>query len=233
MSPTWTRRRSPTPPDSGRPFARLAAALAALLLVAASSPACGKSKNENRIKPIMANLSIAAFPGTNSAVFLEKKSTTGDLVTVNVNLHTSSTINFDAFTLEFDYDPLLVQVSDVFEVNPALLGDCCLLNRRDTCTPIQPQCVVNSDANSRGVFLLGVAAVPGGQTASVSADTILVTLGFVAATTIDPPGTRIKLISGAGHGDCEILQYGVPPAPAITDLLIPCLDLNATMTAAR
>ncbi|PYT12512.1 MAG: hypothetical protein DMF51_13020 [Acidobacteria bacterium] len=224
MSPSWTRRRPHTPPDSGLPFARLAVALVALLLVAASAPACGRSKNENRIKPIFANLNIDTFTGSpNPAVFLRKEKTTGDMVTVSVNLHTTSTIDFDAFTLEFDYDPNLVQVSDTFDVNSILLGDCCFPGS-NTCTPIQPQCIVNSDANSRGVFLLGVAAVPGGQTASVSADTTLVTLDFVAATVIDPPGTPIKLISG--QGSCEILN-------ALFDQGVPCFDLNATMTTSR
>src|SRR5436309_2145886 len=137
MSPSWTRLRPHTPPDSGPPFARLAVALVALLLVAASAPACGRSKNENRIKPIFANLSIDTFTGSpNPAVFLRKEKTTGDMVTVSVNLHTTSTIDFDAFTLEFDYDPNLVQVSDTFDVNSILLGYCCFPGS-NTCTPIQ------------------------------------------------------------------------------------------------
>ena len=70
---SWTGRRPIPPPDSGRPLARLAVALAALLLVAASAPACGRSKSENRIKPILANLTLDPFTGSpNPSVYLEK-----------------------------------------------------------------------------------------------------------------------------------------------------------------
>src|SRR5437660_1292214 len=78
--------------------------------------------------------------------------------------------------------------------------------------------------SGRPLARLAVAPIPGGQTASVSAYTVLLTIGFAAATTIDPPGTRIKLITG--QGSCEILN-------ALADQGVPCLDLNATMTASR
>ncbi len=238
MSPTCTRRRPLSPPDSGAPFARLAVALAAVLLVAASAPACGRSKSENRIKPITATLNIIPFSGTpDPAVFLEKLSQSGDLVTVNVKLHTSSPITFDAFTLEFHYDPTLVQVSDVFDFNPGLLGDC------NSGSPCQPLCQINAEAaNTNGTLLIAIASptdLSTGatcQTATVSSDTTLLTMGFVAATTIEPPNPpsapppgRITLYTNpdpSRHGDCEILN-------ALADQGVPCLDLNATMTASR
>jgi len=233
MSPEWTQGRSLPPSRTCTPAARLAAALAALLVLAASAPGCGQSKNENRIKPVTASLSIQPFTGTpNPAVFLEKKQTTGDLVTVNVNLHTTSNIMFDAYTLEFHYNPTLVQVSDAFEINSTLLGDCCFPG--DTsCTPCQPLCEFNTElANTDGTLLIGIASptnlATGSpcQTANVSMDTTLLTIGFVAASTIDPSGTRIQLISGPGPGTCEILL-------GLADQGIPCVDGNATMTASR
>jgi len=165
-------------------------------------------------------------------VFLEKKQTTGDLVTVNVNLHATSPVMFDAYTLEFHYDPTLVQVSDTFEINSTLLGNCCF-NGDLTCDPCQPLCEFSAElANSNGTLLIGIASptnlATGSacQTATVSSDTTLLTLGFVAASTIDAPGTRIQLIPGPGPGTCEILLALAPQGVA-------CVDGNATMTASR
>jgi len=243
MFRTWTPRRTTSrPPASGSRTARLGAApiLAALLL-----PACGgHNKSENRIKPIQATLNLDAFPGTpDAAVFLEKVSTTGDLVTVDVRLHnaTGNPIDFDAFTLEFTYDFNLVQVGDVFSVNGALLGDC---NAGNPCDPLCSDNAADAnrglsvDAGGRAHFVMGVAAKSGCPAASVSADTTLVTLGFVAASTIsgpvppnDPskaPG-RIALIAGPGNGDCEILQNVAEVL--VSGQPIPCTDGNAYLTA--
>jgi hypothetical protein len=239
MFQTWTPRTTiARPPASG---SRTAHFFAVLLVAVLLVPACGgHNKSENRIKPIQANLSITTFPGApDPAVFLEKVSTTGDLVTVDVKLHntTGSPIDFDAFTLEFTYDFNLVQVGSVFDVNPSLLGDC---TTGTSCTV----CLNNADranqgltvdANGKAHFIMGVSALPGCPTASVTSDTTLVTLGFIAASTIaapvpanDPtnaPG-RITLISGAGHGDCEILN-------ATVDLGIQCVDGGAFLTASN
>ncbi len=259
MSPSWTRRRPLTPPDSGAPVARLAVALAALLLVAASAPACGRSKNENRIKPIVATLTIQnPYQGApDPAVYLfkdPKDSRFPDLETVEVRLRATSPVSFDAFTLEFTYNFLVIQVGDVFDVNPAVLGDC---NGGSSC---QPLCQTNAAAANSGLtvdnqgmahFLMGVAATsacppaktgrcsqtkttpcvldtdcPTGETCIAVPDTTLVTLAFIAATVIDPSGTPIKLISGARHGDCEILN-------ALADQGIPCVGGDATMTTSR
>ncbi len=225
-----------TPPDSGPRSARLRAV--GLLCVLLLTPACGgHNKNENRILPVQVTLNIDPFLGLpDPAVFLqEAPPTSGDLVTVDVKLHTSGApINFDAYTLEFHYDPLLVNVGDVFDANPAVLGQCCFPNS-PTCGSCDPLCSVTSDSNINGVLLLVVAALPNCPTASVTTDTTLLTLGFIATTTIpgpvpanDPskaPG-RIQLISGAGHGDCEILSN-------LVDQVIQCVDGNAYLTATR
>jgi hypothetical protein len=243
MFQTWTRRRTTsTPPDSGPPLTRLCAAT---LLVAFVLPACGgHNKTENRIRPIEARLTIVPFPGTpDPAVFLEPVSTTGDLVTVDVKLHntTGNPIDFDAFTLEFTYDFNLVQIGNAFDVNSLLLGDC---NAGSTCDPLCSNNAADAnrgltvDVNGKAHFVMGVAARSGCPTASVTSDTTLVTLGIIAATTIpgppvppnDPnaaPG-RITLISGAGHGDCEILQN--VGEVLVNGQPIPCTDGSAYLT---
>jgi hypothetical protein len=247
---------TPPPSDSGPRLAHLAAIA---LLLALLLPACGgKDRNENRIKPIQATLTIDPFAGTpDPAVYFEKVSTTGDLVTVNVKLHngTGSTINFDTMNLEVAYDFKVIQIGDVFDVNSSLLGDC---NGGTTCAPL---CLNNAslsnqgdpatlDANGKAHFLLSVAAKvnSGCPSATVNSDTTLLTLGFIAVSSITAqcstttrscntnldcpsgetclPGSRIELISGSGTGDCEILDN-------LVDLGIPCVDGNATMTAAR
>src|SRR5262249_30616023 len=153
---------------------------------------------ENRIKPITATLTITPFPGSpDPAIYLEPVSTTGDLVTVNVKLHTSAPVAFSSLDLEFAYDFTRVQITDVFDVNPAILGDC---NDTGNC---QPLCRPNAADATQGIpsypdglghFVLGVSALPGCPTASLTTDTTLVTIGFQAATTIDPPGARITLV---------------------------------------
>jgi hypothetical protein len=216
--------------------------VATAVLLALLLPVCGgKDRSENRIKPIVATLHIDTFPGTpDPAVFLEKVSTTGDLVTVDVKLHngTGGPIDFDAMTLEFTYDFSLIQVGDVFQVNPGVLGDC---NAGTVC---DPACLSNAADANKGLtvgvdgkahFVMGVAALPGCPTASITSDTTLVTLAFIAATTIPepiPPNDatqakgRITLVSGPGRGDCELLSN-------LVDLGITCVDGNAFITAAR
>jgi len=277
MYRTWTRRRTSLPP----PFARARVLLlgAAVLLTACLLPACGgKDKNENRIKPIEASLTIVPFPGTpDPAVFLEKTpASTGDLVVLNVKLRNGggTPIAFDAFTLEFTYDFRLIQAGTVFDVNPAVMGDC---NATTTCDPL---CSTNAasandglavDANGKAHLVMGVAArascpiaktgkcsdnshalvacladsecqpppagpcaiCQSGETCVSVTDTTLVTIGFLATGPIagektlgDPnsaPG-RITLISGPGHGDCEILS-------GAADLGVSCVDGNAFLTA--
>jgi len=97
-----------------------------------------------------------------------------------VKLHngTGSPIAFDTFNLEIVYEFNKVQIGDVFDVNPALLGTC---HAGTSCDPI---CLNNAaasnsgdphtlDANGKAHFILSVAALPnnGCKTASVSADT--------------------------------------------------------------
>ena len=262
MFQNCTRRRTnPPPPESRRRLARGSAAVA--LVLALISPSCGhKSQNVNRIKPILANLQIQN-PYTGSpdpAVYVDKGQTRGDLVTVDVKLRAGQApIAFDAFTLEFTYDFTLVQIGDVFDVNPDVLGSC---NAGLVCDPL---CLTNAaqanrgftvDANGKAHFVMGVSARSGcptaktgrckamtisnractidseclaGESCTVVADTTLVTLAFIAATTIDSPGSRIELFTNSDaskHGDCEILN-------GLVDVGIPCEDGNAFMTASR
>ena len=274
----------------------------------------------NRIKPIVANLDIRnPYMGSpDPAVYVDKGSTIGDLVTVNVKLRAGSApIAFDAFSLEFTYDFKVVQIGDLFDVNPDVLGSC---NAGLTCDPL---CLTNAaqanqgftvDANGKAHFVMGVSARSGcpiaktgrckdinmttcttntdcphdicdtnatpikcraagtsctndsdctltetcdtgagfckatnractldsecvvGESCVLVADTTLVTLAFIAATTIDSPGSRIELFTArlpggtipdpSKHGDCEILN-------GLVDIGIPCEDGNAFMTASR
>jgi hypothetical protein len=245
MSRPWTHRRTILPPPASGP--RTARLCALFLLVVLLLPACGGgSKNENRIKPIQAVLNLQPFPGMpDAAVFLDKGQGGGDLAVVDVKLHnaTGNPIDFDAFTLEFTYDFNLIQIGDVFSVNTALLGDC---NAGTSCDPL---CLNNAasanqgltvDGNGKAHFLMGVAARPGCQTASVTSDTTLVSIGFIAGTTIpgpvpsnnpnNAPG-RITLVQGGGaqSGDCEILQNVL--AVQVNGQPIPCTDGSAYLTA--
>lgn len=214
MSSNWTRR------------ALSAAALAPALFLLACG---GSDKNSNRIKPIQATLTIDPF--TNSpdpAVYFVKDPKDArfpDLETVQVRLYTSGPVTFDAYSLEIHFDPSRVQMGNVFEFDQGVLGGC------NSGLPCSPTCQVNSsDVNSTGTLLIGVAAFGGCPATTLSTDTMLVRIGFLAQTTIDPPGTPIELIQGAGRGDCEILQY---VAPDLVDLGIQCVGGNALMTASR
>ncbi len=217
------------PPDSGRRFASLFAAAAALLLVLLL-PACGKDEGpENRIKPIQATLTIDPVPVTPAqAVYFVKDPKDlrfPDLETVQVKLYTTTPVSFDAYTLEIHFDPTVVQIGDVFEYNPDILGGC---NSGNACAPL---CEINTgDVNSTGILLLGVAATTQGcPPTTVSTDTMLLRIGFIAQATIDPPGSPIELFvnpDSTVRGDCEILLD-------TADLGIPCVSGNALMTATR
>jgi hypothetical protein len=206
MSSNWTRR------------ALSAAALAPALLLLACG---GNDTNSNRIKPLQATLNIAAFPNSpDPAVYFVKdpKDTRfPDLETVQVRLYTTTPQTFDAYTVEVHFDPTLVQVGDALEFDPGILGGC------GSGAPCAPLCLVNSDM-STGTLLIGVAATGSCPATTLSTDTMLVRIGFIAENTIDPPGSPIELIQGAGRGDCEILL-------GQSDLGIQCVDGNALMTA--
>ncbi|MEK7284132.1 MAG: hypothetical protein AAB249_10000, partial [Acidobacteriota bacterium] len=149
-----------------------------------------------------------------------------DLETVQVRLFTASPIAFDAYTLEIHFDPTVVQVGVVFEYDPSVLGGCF------SGTPCAPFCEVNTaDANSTGTLILGVTAPRDCPATNIITDTMLLKIGFIAQSTIDPPGSRIELFNSTDpppndRGDCEILLD-------TADLGIPFVDGNATMTASR
>lgn len=226
MSPTWTRRRKTLPPpDSGRRSAFYVAAPAALIL-ALLLPACGSDEGpQNRIKPIQATLSVDAFPNApDPAVYFfkdPKDPRFPDLETVQVKLYTTTPVGFDAYNLEIHFDPTVVQIGDVFEYNPDVLGGC---HSGAACAPI---CLTNAaEANLNGTLLLGVSAQRDCPPDSISSDTMLLKIGFIAQSTIEDPGSRIELVQGPGTGDCEILM-------GLVDQGITCVDGNATMTASR
>ena len=212
------------PPASGRRLASLSAAAAALLL-ALLLPACGDEGPANRIKPIQATLSVdpVPVPPAQAVYFVKdpKDARFPDLETVQVKLYTTTPIDFDAYTIEIHFDPTVVQVGDVFEYNPDILGGC------HSETPCEPTCLVNTrDVNSTGTLLLVVTALRGCLPTTLTTDTMLLKIGFIAQSTIDPPGSPIDLIEGPSRGDCEILLDAA-------DLGIPFVDGNATMTASR
>ena len=211
MSSKWTRR------------VLTAAVLAPAFLLLACG---GDDSPKNRIKPIQATLTIDPF--TNSpdpAVYLVKDPKNGqfpDLETVQIRLYTTAPVTFDAYSIEMHFDPSKVQVGNAFEFDAGILGGC------NNGLPCAPFCIINqADFNSTGTLLIGVAkSAPTCPDTTVSLDTMLVRIGFIAQTTIDPPGTPIDLIQGAGHGDCEILL-------GTNDQGISCVGGNALMTASR
>jgi hypothetical protein len=210
MSVNWTRR------------VLTAAVLAPALLLLACG---GDDSPRNRIKPIQATLTIDPFPNSpDPAVYLVKDPKNAqfpDLETVQVRLFTTTPQTFDDYSIEIHFDPSRVQVGDAFEFDPSILGGC------NSGTPCAPTCFINqSKFNSTGTLLIGVAKNNTCPDTTVSVDTMLVRIGFIAQTTIDPPGTPIDLIQGPGGGDCEILL-------GLTDLGIPCVGGNALMTASR
>ena len=204
----------------------MAALIPAFLLLACG----GDDSPKNRIKPIQATLTIDPFLNSPAqAVYLVKDPQNAqfpDLETVQIRLYTTTDVTFDAYTIEMHFDPSRVQVGNAFEFSPNILGGC---NSGVLCAPL---CLVNqSEVNSTGTLLIGVAKKAGCADTTVSADTMLVRIGFIAQTTIDPPGSAIELFTNpvsSEHGDCEILL-----GPALTDLGIPCVGGNALMTASR
>jgi len=210
MSSKWTRR------------VLAAAVLAPAFLLLACG---GGDSPRNRIKPIQATLTIDPFPNSpDPAIYLVKDPKNAqfpDLETVQVRLYTTAPVTFDAYTIEVHFDPSRVQVGNAFEFDAGVLGGC------NSGAPCAPTCIINqSDVNSTGTLLIGVAKKNTCPDTTVSLDTMLVRIGFIAQTTIDPPGTPIDLIQGTGHGDCEILL-------GLTDPGIPCVGGNALMTASR
>src|SRR6266540_6679418 len=137
MFRTWTgRSMTSSRPGSLAPSRHPLAVVPLSLLIFFLSACHGRDNNENRISPIRANLDIQnPYMGSpDPAVYMDKVSTTGDLVTVDVRLRAGSApVSFDTLTLEFTYDFKVVQIGDVFDVNPDALGSC---NAGLLCDPI-------------------------------------------------------------------------------------------------
>jgi hypothetical protein len=198
---------------------------ASLLLVIA---ACSKSSNnEDKILPVHADVTVDAVTAT-PAIFLQKSaSNTGqiDVVALDIMLRPSGTASFSAITMEVKFDPALVQIGQI-DTSASPLGDC---QSTGSCVPTCGNNVSSSGsgptANVSGDLLLGVTKLFPCPGVSVSTETPLLTLWFIATTV----GTsQITLVDGAGNGDCEILS-GNPPV----SLGIPCYSGNATIVAAR
>ena len=194
-------------------------------------PACDKgNKNHVDILPVHADLTIDAIT-TDPAVYLARSamdiSAADDVIVLDVMLRDSTAPAFDAFTLEVQFDPGLAQVSRIVW-NATPLGDC---TGSGVCDPICANNVSPSDhltvpANTSGDLLIGVSRKPAPCTGTSNPGPVpLLSLWFIATTV----GTsQVKLIDGAGTGDCEILGGSSPAS-----LGFPCLSGNATIIAAR
>jgi hypothetical protein len=206
-------------------FGRLFAGCALAALVALGALACNRgNKKEDLITLPHAVVDTPAVAG-DPVIFFQKSATdtdtTDDIAIVDVMLRSTASVTFDGFTMEIRFNPGLVQIGQL-DLTATPLGDC-------SGTGILPpicQSNVNSPtspANDTGDLLFGVGARPGGASATVSGTTKLFTLRLVVTTV----GTsNLEFVTGAGHGDCEILA-------SVVDLGIPCDSGTTTVTGAR
>jgi hypothetical protein len=189
--------------------------------------ACDKGQsNVDKILPVQANLAIDTI--TTDGVYLARSAMgTGlaDAVAIDVVLRDGAAPTFDAFTLEVTFDPGLQQVGRIIW-NATPLGDC---TGTGACDPlclnnVSPSGLSTIPANTSGDLLIVVAAKPSPCTgASNPGPVTLLTLWFISTTV----GTsQVKLIDGAGHGDCEILS-------GAASLGFQCFSGNATIVATR
>lgn len=196
------------------------------------------SAPENHIIPVVATLTMdTPEPAGSPLVFPREVPdiTTDDIVTVNLILRPSGTLQYRGFTLEVDFDPGTVQLlglgGDILGI-PTAVGRCPVGGGQGT-DPCDPFCQFNltggNGANSTGKLLVGVYLGASCLTPHVaSGEETVMTLGFRAATNIRTPQEgRITLVEGAGHGDCEILDNNVSGTP--TDLGITFNDRNMTI----
>ena len=194
------------------------AALAALLLNAALAGGCsGSSDDENEILPIVADIAITDTSSSDpQAVYLERVSAAGDLVTVNVMLRTTTTpVTFDAYSLEIELDTGLVSVAAVDFLSSPLAS----------CSPLTVSAISDNSTLVIGVAASG-STCPGGYTTNTSTPEILVTLGLRAATT---GSSELHFVSDPlSTGHCSILNI-------LSDIGIPCVDGSPapTLTATR
>lgn len=230
MSQMWTGLRHGLPRLFLRPF-RMAWLAAGILGCALAFWACRGDDDGNRILPVRADITIDPV-SDDPAVYFERVSASGDLVTVNVRLRTMTRLQFESFNLEIHLvDPATGEIQPgIMRSIAALYQDTllCACDASDTTcsSSVEPLCERNEDeVLITGKFLFGAAAKSGSPLFEVTGDEKLLTLGFLAATTT--PGTRIKMISSPQpNGDCEILN-------GLIDVGVPCRDGNATLTATR
>ena len=210
MSWFWTAAHGRRGPGGA---ARMAVLVAVWCACAITALSCGKSKPTDLIKPVTATASIDPVNATPPYIFVTNPQSFGDLVTVEVMLQPgSSSLSFDAYVLEFSYQPNLVQ-PELLEVNgPVTPFPTATAPSGAVCNDQNAVCADASVVNpfcetsvSGGTFLFGATVNTGqgclGTTVSGGAVHLL-TLGLQAETT----GTSLIEIAPPGQGSCAILD---------------------------
>jgi hypothetical protein len=249
MATIRTLRRVPA---AGRVLV-VAAALALFL------PGCdsgGNNRNKNQIRPVNASLSIQPIADP-TAVYFAENSISGDLVLLDVRLRTTTSVTFDAFTLEIHFDPGVIALGGDFTSTPftstpfgacnQCVGRCnampcvkcedCKAPSVLTSQSTSPFCQSNGILADRdGILLLGAAVVP--QSVTLSGCPASVTVTF-------PPGdTKLMTIglvaTTVGSSRIELITNPISGADGdceilngLVDQAIPCRDGNATITGTR
>lgn len=222
-----------------------AVAAVALLPLAA----CNKSEKESKILPIRAAVSVDPVVMDPALYFVRSPLDTrsdDDIAVLDIMLRMSAPQEFDYFGFRVRFDPGIVQLA-AYTQSPEADGR--TFNPFGACNssatfcakypapapgnPIPPPpttgplCLPQSisSANQTGDQIIAVAAVDSSACDSYTqGGTIrLLTLTFIAASVGTTP---IELVSDEPH-DCEILR------DVDTNLGVPCLDGNATITASR
>lgn len=156
---------------------------------------------------------------------------TPDFATVDVMFRDSALPTFDAFTLQVEFDPGVVQVGEVGQMT--IFGDC--QGSGPSCNPICENNAfgdtsISFGANNSGTLLVGVSkpfppspTPPCPSATATSAGVKLLTLGFIGATVGQ---STLKLIPAPPSGGCAIIQ-------GLASLGVPCDDGGAVLTANR
>jgi hypothetical protein len=210
MSRIWTgdrRRRA----GAARNRAPRAAVCACALLALA----CGKNKTTDLIKPVTASATIEAVSASPPYIFVTNPQSSGDLVTVEVMLRPSGSATFDAYDLEFSYDPRLVQPELVEDNGPVTPFPTATASSGAVCNDASAVCAGTTVLNplcassfSNAAFLFGASVNTGSGClgTTVTGDTHLLTIGLQATTV----GTSLIEIAPPGRDSCAILNAASP-----------------------
>jgi hypothetical protein len=208
--------------STGGRAAQAAAALLAGALVLLAACGGGASTTENVIRPIHADITIQDTSSTSPAVYFEKLSSSGDLVTVNLMLRPAATdLTFNRFSFTLTFDNTIFQVGGA-DASMTPLGAC----TGDTTAACAVTCLTDArTANMKGELHIGVDPLgsPCPEYTTTGAPVRLFTLGFTAASL----GSSALRFGSGFTSDCQILD------DSLTDLMIPCLDGSALLTATR